>query len=152
MKAQLKCSNCGAEISNLNFSWGRKQWLWFIPFIIFMILIPFLTHYFMKGDKHDFRSDLVIKDTEKRYTNGTIEILGIIENHGKVNWEHIVIEAELYAKDGKFLDELTGRISANLLPGSVEQFKISSKAFPDLRWEAINAMKVKVSNAYHSKY
>jgi len=152
MKAQLKCSNCGAEISNLNFSWGRKQWLWFIPFIIFMILFPFLMDHIFKGGKHDFRSDLIIKDTEKRYTNGTIEILGIIENHGKVNWENIVVKAELYGKDGKFLDELTGRISVNLLPGAAEHFKISSKEFPEPRWEAINNMKVKVSDSYHSKY
>ncbi len=152
MKAQLKCSNCGAEISNLNFSWGRKQWLWFIPFIIFMIFFPFLMNYTMKGGKHDFRSDLIVKDVEKRYTNGTIEILGIIENHGKVNWENIVIEAELYAKDGKFLDEVTGRTSANLLPGAPEHFKITSKEFPEPRWESINNMKVKVSDAYHSKY
>jgi hypothetical protein len=152
MKAQLKCSNCGAEISNLNMSWGRKQWLWFIPFIILMILYPFLMDSFLKGGKHDFRSDLVIKDVEKRYTNGTIEILGIIENHGKVNWENIAIEAELYAKDGKFLDELTDRISANLLPSASEHFKISSREFPENRWDSINDIKVKVSDAYHSKY
>lgn len=152
MKAQLKCSNCGAEISNLNFSWGRKQWLWFIPFIIFAFLFPFIMEHILKGDKHNFRTDLIIKDTEKRYTNGTIELLGLIENHGKVNWENIVVKAELYGKDGKYLDELTGRISVNLLPGATEHFKLSSKDFPQQRWEAINDMKVKVSDAYHSKY
>ncbi len=152
MKAQLKCSNCGAEISNLNFSWGRKQWLWFIPLIIIAFVFPFAMDHMLKGGKHDFRTDLIIKDIEKRFANGTIEILGIIENHGKVNWENIVVKAELYGKDGKYLDELTRRISANLLPRATEHFKIEAKEFPNERWEAINDMKVKVSDAFHSKY
>ncbi len=152
MKAQLKCSNCGAEISNLNFSWGRKQWLWFIPFILFAIFFPMFMDHMLKGDKHNFRTDLIIKDTEKRYIDGTIELLGVIENNGKVNWENIVVKAELYGKDGKYLDEVGGRIPVDLLPGATEHFKLSSKDFPQQRWEAINDMKVKVSDAYHSKY
>ena len=153
MKAQLKCSNCGAEISNLNFSYGRKQLLWLIPFMIFIFLFPILMEKtILKKDTANFRTDLVVKDTEKRYTNGTIEILGLLENHGKVSWENIVVKAELYGKDGKFLDVLTGRTSANLLPGAIDHFKIESKEFPTQRWEAINDMKVKVSDAYHSKY
>ena len=153
MKAQLKCSNCGAEMSNLNFSWGRKQWLWFIPFMVFVFLFPILMDKtILKKDTSNFRTDLVIKDTERRYTNGTIEILGLLENHGKVNWENIVVKAELYGKEGKFLDVLTGHTSANLLPGAIDHFKIESKEFPELRWEAINYMKVKVSDAFHSKY
>ena len=111
-----------------------------------------MNHTILKEDKNNFRADLIIKDTEKRYTNGTFEILGILENHGKVNWDNIVVKAELYGKDGKFLDVLTGRTSANLLPGAIDHFKIESKEFPELRWEAINDMKVKVSDAYHSKY
>jgi hypothetical protein len=106
----------------------------------------------MKGDKHNFRTDLLIKDTEKRYTNGTIELLGVIENHGKVNWENIVVKAELYGKDAKYLDEVDGRISVDLLPGATEHFKLSSRDFPQQRWEAINDMRIKVSDAYHSKY
>ena len=113
--------------------------------------MPFWLNFIMK-DRNDFRSALSLKNIEKRYINGAIEILGIVENGGKVNWENIVIEAELCAKDGKFLDELTGRIAANLLPGASEHFKISSRQFPESRWESINDMKVKVSDAYHSKY
>lgn len=153
MKAQLKCSNCGAEISNLNFSWGRKQWLWFIPFMLFALLFPIIMKSdILKKDTHNFRNDIIIKETEKRYINDTIEILGIIENRGKVNWEYIVIKAELYGKDGKFLDEITGRIAANLLPNTTDHFKLSAKEFPGARWEAINEMKIKVADAYHSKY
>lgn len=153
MKAQLKCSNCGAEISNLNMSWGRKQWLWFIPLMLFAILFPILMEKtIMKKDTSDFRTDLVIKDIEKRYINGTIEILGLVENHGKVNWENIEVQAELYGKDGKFLDQLTGRVAANLLPGAADHFKISSKEFPGERWEASTDIKVKVADASHYRF
>ena len=152
MKTQLKCSNCGAEITNLNFSWGRKQWLWFIPFIIFMVFIPVTMDYMLKGDKYDFRSDLSIKDIEKRYVNGTLEILSVIENHGKVNWESIVVKSDCYDKDGKVIDVVTSKIPINILPGTTEHFKVVAKDFPKERWEAITDFKVKVSDAYHSKY
>jgi regulatory protein YycI of two-component signal transduction system YycFG len=111
MKAQLKCSNCGAEISNLNMSWGQKQWMWIVPFFILMIFFPFATDYFLKGDKHNFRSDLVLKDTERRLTNGNIEILGSIENHGVVDWQNIVIKADLFDKEGKFIDQVSSRLN-----------------------------------------
>ena len=103
-------------------------------------------------EKYDFRADLTVKDVERRFVNGTIEILGVIENHGKVNWESIVVQADLYGKDKKFLDHLSTRTSVNLLPGSADHFKISSKEFPEARWKAIEEIKVKVSDAYHSKY
>ncbi len=106
MKAQMKCSNCGAEITNLNMGWGKKQWLWLIPFIILMMAMPLFMEFMLK-DNNDFRSDLSLKDIEKQYTNGTIEIVGVIENNGQVDWENIVVEAELFSFDNKFLDELT---------------------------------------------
>ena len=151
MKARFKCSNCGAEISNLNMSWGKKQWLWSIPFIIAMFSIPFVMEFLME-DKNDFRADLYVSNIEKTYLNETIEIFGIIENRGKVDWESIVIEAEFFAKDGKFIDELTDRICTNLSSGASEHFKISSKEFPESRWDSIHDLKVKIADAYHSKF
>ena len=133
-------------------SWGQKQWLWFLPFIIFMIIFPFGMDYFLKGGKHDFRSDLVLKDTERRYVSGNIEILGVIENHGDVAWENIVIKADLFDKGGKFLDEVSWRLNLNLRKGGSEHFKIYSEKFPSSRWESINEMKVTVANAYHSRF
>ncbi len=152
MKAQLKCSNCGAEISNLNFSWGRKQLLWLIPLMLFAFLFPIIMETILKKDTSNFRTDLVITNTEKRYINGTIEILGLVANHGKVNWENITVQAELYGKDGKFLDQLTGRVAANILPGGTDHFKLSAKEFPGERWEAITDMKVKVADASHYSF
>ncbi len=151
MNAQLKCSNCGAEITNLTMSWGQKYWLWFIPFAVFIIFIPYFTDFMFK-DTNDFREDLSVSGIERRYVNGTIEILGVVQNAGQVNWQHITIEAELFSKDGKFLDEITGRNEANLSPGASERFKIHAQNFPRSRWDAIGDVKVKVADAYHSRF
>ncbi len=103
-------------------------------------------------DRNDFRTDLTVKNTEKSYVNGKVEIFGVVENHGEVDWEHIVIEAELFDRNGKFIDEITNRISVHLPPGASENFKISAKDFLKSRWQSIDNLKVKVSDAYHSKY
>ncbi len=123
MEAQLKCSNCGAEISNLNMSWGRKQWLWIIPFMFLAFVAPFISNFMIKGGGNNFRSDLSIRDIESRYENGNIEILGTIENHGKIDWERIYVKAEFFNKNGKFLDVLTCGIPDNLAPGAVEHLR-----------------------------
>ena len=151
MKAQFKCSNCGAVVSKLNLYYNKKQWLGIILTGI-VIGAMFIAIDKLLEDKNDFRSDLHLSNIEKNYLNGTIEVFGIIENRGKVNWENIVIEAEFFADDGKFFDELTKNTCINLLPGASEHFKISSKEFPQSRWDAIHEMKVKVADAYHSKF
>ncbi len=151
MKAQLKCSNCGAEVSKLNLYYNKKQWVWIIlSGLIFGAMLIIIDK--LLEDKNDFRSDLHLSNIEKNYLNGTIEVFGIIENRGKVNWENIVIEAEFFTDDGKFFDELTKNTCINLLPGSSEHFKISSKEFPQSRWDAIHEMKVKIADAYHSRF
>lgn len=151
MKAQLKCSNCGAEISNLEMTWGRKQWIAFIPFIIFMVFFAFGFPYLMSGGRHDFRADLAIKDVERRYADGNMEILGVIENHGKATWENIYLKADLFDKDGKFIDQVSACTYLKLPAGDSDHFKLSSKDFPSERWDSIKDMKVKVTSAYHSR-
>jgi len=154
LKTQLKCSNCGAEITNLKFSsWLRKEWLWFIPFVIIIFFLPdVIILYKIYGGKHDFTTELTAKETERRFLNGTIEIFGVIENHGKVNWEDIVVQADLFGKNKQFLDQLSTRTCANLLPGTSEYFKISSNDFLESRWKEIEDIEIKVSTAYHSKF
>lgn len=38
MKANMKCSSCGAEMSNMSMSWDKKQLLFMIP----LMLVGFL--------------------------------------------------------------------------------------------------------------
>jgi hypothetical protein len=151
MKTQLKCSNCVAEVSNLNFGWDKKQWLWWsIPFLVFIIAIPFIMELLMR-DNSDFRVDLSLGNIEKQYTDGTIEIIGVIENKGEVDWDNIIVQAELFSAEGKFLDELTRRIYTKLSPGASEYFQIQSEDFPKERWEATKEIQVKVSDANHPR-
>ena len=49
MIAKMKCSNCGAEISNLNMSWGWKNYLMVVP-IMLLGFLPLLRTTFFKGD------------------------------------------------------------------------------------------------------
>ena len=67
MKATIKCSNCGAEITNLNFSWPKKQWLFILP----IVLIGFLPMWQLYKPKGDFRKDLQINILENTLVQDT---------------------------------------------------------------------------------
>ena len=124
MQAKVKCSNCGAEISNLNFSWGRKQWLLMLPalLIIPIALFPLYRLNFMKGD---IAKELSISNVEKRVRGPNGEVVGIITNHSKRAWNGVNVEAEFFDADGNFLDEERSFLSLDLVPGAQEHFKIS---------------------------
>ncbi len=53
MLAKMKCSNCGAEISNLNMSWGWKNYLMVVP-IMLLGFLPLLRTTFFKGPSGNF--------------------------------------------------------------------------------------------------
>lgn len=150
MKSNLKCSNCGAEITNLNFGWDKKQWLWFIPFLLFLFIIPFAFEFVMK-DRSDFRVDLSVNIADQKFSDDTVEIIGVIENNGKVEWEDIIVQAEFYSADERFLEEITRRVYTKLPSGASEYFQIQSKEFPEDRWEATERIEIKVSEARHSR-
>lgn len=61
MSVKVKCSNCGTEISNLNFGWGKKQMI--LPFLFsipFMLIgfFPLVKILYFKGD---FRKELSVR-------------------------------------------------------------------------------------------
>lgn len=148
MRATVKCSNCGAEITNLNFSWGRKQWLWLIP----ILLISFLPMWKLYAPKGDFRQDLQIHVLEKRQAGQDLEILGDVTNRGKTRWENINIDCLFFDSKGSFIDKASGRVNAIVMPDGREYFKITAKdagaalASPDVRMEA------KIADAYSSPF
>ncbi len=151
MKAQLKCSSCGAEISNLNFSWGKWQWLSMIPLLVFILFIPRIMRYGME-DRNDYRADLSIREVQKRFSDGELEILGLVQNSGQVPWKSIVIEAELFDADGNFMNELTCTVQAEVAPQGSEYFKLLAKNIPTTQWEATKDVKLKVADAWHSRF
>jgi hypothetical protein len=149
MKSNLKCSNCGAEITNLNFGWDRKQWVWFIPFVLFVLALPLIFDYMM-SDRSDYRADLLIHIADKQFNEGTVEINGTIENHGNVEWEDIIVQAEMYSAENRLLDEMTRRVYTNLPPGATEHFQIQSDDCPEDRWNRTERIEIKVADARNS--
>lgn len=121
MNAQMKCSNCGAEISNLNFSAGRRYWQFMIP-IMLLGLYPMLRMSFFKGDA---TKDLVISEVEKRSSGPSTDVVGVITNHGRRKWSMVTIEAEFFDGAGAFLDEQSSSLRTEIPAGAKEHFKIS---------------------------
>lgn len=148
MNATVKCSNCGAEITNLNFSWGRKQWLWMIPFLLFCLL-PMWRIYMPRGD---YRNDLQVAVLEQRTSESLLEILGTIRNNGKTKWENVELDAEFFDADGKFIDEASGRVSSAVEPGALEHFKMEIKNPAERIRAETTRMELKVADAYSSPF
>jgi hypothetical protein len=121
MNAKLKCSNCGAEITNLTLGWGAKQWLWMlVPFVV-MIACVFWFEY----PRGDFRKELSVSLLNTRLSTNEVAVLGSVTNSGKHEWQSVSIQAEFYDKEGQFLDEASGYVSGPLRPHSEEHFRLT---------------------------
>jgi hypothetical protein len=125
MEAKVKCSNCGAELTDFNFSWGKKQWLWsllvFVPFVVFVVWIQF----WMIRSNQDFAKELQPSLTETRITKDKVDVVGTLRNIGSHIWDRVTVEAEFYDESGKFLDEVSQYLSVSLPPGADEHFRIT---------------------------
>lgn len=128
MNAKIKCSNCGAEITNLTMTAGKRQWLWFAP----LILVGFLPLFRMSFFKPDYAKDLSLVEIVQTNADRDIQITGKIQNSGTKTWGGITIDAEFYDSDGKFIDEETEYLRSDVRPKEGEYFKIS---FPPLDGE-----------------
>jgi hypothetical protein len=147
MQASVKCSNCGAEITNLSFTWGKKYWLWSLLFVIPILLIGFFPMYQLYKPKGDYRKDLQIKLLDTRKENGNLEILGTIQNQGKTTWESIEIAVDFFNAKGEFIDKETERASGSIEPGGSEHFKIKILNPSDRILDDGVRKELKVSNA-----
>ena len=124
MNAMMKCSNCGAEMSNFNFSWGRRYWLFMLPTIPIM-LMGFYPLYRMTYLKGDATKDLVISEIQEHANGRGRDVVGLITNNGTHKWSNVSIEAEFYDGAGVFLDEESTYLRAEIPAGAKEHFKIS---------------------------
>lgn len=116
----MKCSNCGAEMSNLNMSWGRKQ-IWFIVPIMLLGFLPLVRMTFFKGDP---MKDLSISDVQKRSVDRSLEITGLISNSSSRTWSSVSVEVEFFDAAGQFVDEANERIDSDIGSHAKEHFKI----------------------------
>jgi hypothetical protein len=144
MIAKMTCSNCGAEMSNLNFSAGRRYWLFMIP-VMLLGFYPLLRMSYFKGDA---TKDLVISEVEKRSNGPITDVVGVITNKGSRKWSSVTIEAEFFDGSGVFLDEQSSLLRAEIPAGAKEHFKISLRASdPKLKAEDTK-MVVKVAGGH----
>jgi hypothetical protein len=123
--AKVKCSNCGAELTNLTFGWGKRQWLWgLLSFIPAMAILVWWQLWMFRSNQ-DFITDIQVSLIETKVAKDGLNVLGQLKNEGGHTWDSVTVEAEIYDKDGKFLDETSGYISAVLPPGSEENFRLT---------------------------
>ncbi|MCE2694249.1 MAG: DUF2393 domain-containing protein, partial [Verrucomicrobiaceae bacterium] len=142
MIAKMKCSNCGAEMSNLNMSWGKKQ-LWIILPIMLLGFLPMVKLFWFKGEA---TRDLVISDVQKRTVGDTLEIVGLVTNKGKHKFSSVTIEVEFFDPAGVFIDEQNEYMRSHIVGGAKEHFKISVKSPPAQVNSADSKMVVKVAS------
>ncbi len=143
MKTTMKCSNCGAEVSNLTMVHGKKQWLWMLPIMLFSFY-PIMRMSFLKPDHTEH---LAIKDAVRVNADRDIRITGRIENSGNKTWSGITVEAEFYAPDGRFLDEESVYLRSEVSPKGNENFSISMRPSSEALRAPETKMIVKVSSA-----
>jgi hypothetical protein len=125
MKTSVKCSNCGAELETFHFSAGKMQWVAFLLMVVVFVLVLWPNWRPQKPAAGDYRADLTTTVLEKRMTDRGAEVLGTIENRGKVRWEHIWLSVQFYGPDGRFLDEASNPIASSVDPGQKEHFKVT---------------------------
>ena len=148
MHAKMKCSNCGAEMSNLNMSWGWKPLLIMVP-IMLLGFLPLLKLTFFQAD---ITKDLTVSDITKRIVDDRLEIIGLITSTGSHNWSGISLEVEFFDSNGAFVDEAQERLGADIAAKAKEHFKMTIRD-PS---PALNApdtkMVVKVAGGHTSSF
>jgi hypothetical protein len=127
--AKLKCSQCGAEITNLTMSWGGSYWrttLWFIPIALIPVGMISCFEWYRNRNDLDFVRDVQATLLEVRPAEDHVDVLGQLKNNGKHAWFRVDVEAEFSDESGKFLDEASHwSFSSTLLPGDEQRLKIT---------------------------
>lgn len=90
-----------------------------------MFMRSFLTEHITESAEVDYsKSDLVLTNHQERKIDNGVIVLGAIENTGTAKWGQITLEAELFDKNEKFVEECSGYTISGLKPGQKENFKI----------------------------
>jgi hypothetical protein len=148
MKASMKCSNCGAEMSNLNMTWGRKQ-MWFLIPIMLLGFLPLIKMAFFKGD---VTKDLTVSEIQTKVSGRSLEIIGLITNSSRSEWSSVTVEAEFFDESGKFVDEAIEYLRSDIGGNSKEHFKIVINSPPEAALDGSIKPVVKISGGHTSPF
>jgi len=144
----MKCSNCGAEMSNMNMTWGRKQ-MWFIIPVMLLGFLPLIKMSFFKGD---VTKDLKVSDIQTRTSDRSLEIVGLITNSSNREWSGLTVEAEFFDASGNFLDEASEYLRSDIRGNSKEHFKIVIDSPPEGAVSGSVKPIVKISGGHTSPF
>jgi len=148
MQAKVKCSNCGAEITNLSMNWRKRDWLWML--LVFVPLIAF--YLWVELPRGDYTADLRIQLLERRVRADRVDVLARLENRGTHDWEYIHVEAEVYDSSGRYLDESSDVFPGTIRPGGTENVRISfCKPIGEVL-DSTTSVRVKVSGASRKQF
>lgn len=148
MNAKMKCSSCGAEMSNLNMSWGKKQYWFMIP-VMLIGLLPLLKMTFFKGD---ITKDLSITNVQTRVEGSSLEVVGLITNKSSREWSSLTIEAEFFDASGAFVDESSEYLRSDIGGHKEEHFKIVITNPPSQALSGSISPKLKIAGGHTNPF
>jgi len=135
-------------MSNLNMSWGWKQLLIVIP-IMLLGFYPLARLTLLQGD---ISKDLTISGVQKRLTDRSLEIIGLITNTGSHTWSSVTIEAEFFDSSGAFIDEASEYLRVDIAANAKENFKVTIDSPAEALTAPETKMVVKVGGGHASPF
>ena len=97
-----------------------------------MVAVVVWMQLWMFRPNRDFVDEIQASLIETRVAKDRFDVVGRLHNTGSHTWDRITVEAEIYDKDGKFLDEASQYLSTTLSPGVEEHFRLTL-ANPDAK-------------------
>lgn len=117
-----------------------------------MIAILYFTQYRMLRSNREFVTEIEATLIETKVARNKFDILGRLENKGMHTWDRVTVEAEVYDKDGKFLDETSDYLSVTLSPDSKENFRLSFTNPDDEILDKSSKVVLKVTDANTNRF
>ncbi len=89
----------------------------------------------MMGMFKEYTPNAGLSITEHRPQNPTANdaFIGSLANNGKDTWERVELLAEMFGKDGAFVDKCSSYLDGSLAPGQTRNFKVSCSGCRDTR-------------------
>jgi hypothetical protein len=83
----------------------------------------------------DYTPEAGLEITEHRPQKPTNNdaFIGAVRNNGKDTWEGVELLAEMFGKDGAFLDKCSSYVDGSVAPGESRNFKVSCAGCRDVR-------------------
>jgi hypothetical protein len=97
--------------------------------------------------EYDENAKLVPEVTKEKISVNEFTLIGALKNDGDSNWSSINLKAEIFNKNGEFIEECSEYISDNSSPGSTINFKLSCGNCSKLQLEDYHSYKLSITSA-----